>query len=106
MTERLDRIITLKTLRDVEWKQIYAYAGVTSSFVTFGCDTLPGITITHERVQNMLSKSKVVTHYTVQTERGPRRADNPTFAVRLYNEESRQIAKRRKAQAHITVRSL
>ena len=69
--------ITARVLRNAEWKAVYEYKGSSMSFVTYACDALPGLTITHET----RGRRKTRTYYSA---RG-RKTDSPTQAVRLYN---------------------
>lgn len=69
--------ITARALRQADWKKVYQYTGATTSFSTYACDALPGLTVTHEK----RGSKRTRTYYTV---RG-RQTDSPTQAVRLYN---------------------
>ena len=74
--------INNKTLRDANWRQVYRYTGDKVSFITYACDTIPGLTITKD-----LRGAKVVkTSYTV----GGKISDSPTQAVRDYNAEEKR----------------
>lgn len=73
--------ITARTLRNVEWKPVYEYAGVIS-FTIYASDALPGLTITKER----RGKRKVNTIYKFDG----RRTDSPTQVVKYYNDKARK----------------
>ncbi len=74
--------ISLKTLRDATWQQVYNYVGHLTSFVTYACDEVPGLTVTHEKRRR---RSKVVTTYSYKG----KRVDSPIAAVRLWNNEAK-----------------
>ena len=88
--------INNKTLRDANWRQVYRYTGDKVSFITYACDTIPGLTITKD-----LRGAKVVkTSYTV----GGKISDSPAQAVRDYN--AHQKAQSGRPQAPGSVEAL
>lgn len=82
--------ITARTLRNVEWKQVYNYEGTPGKgfrsygFTVYASDALPGLTITKER--RGMKRVKTTTLYKFDG----RKTDSPTQVVKYYNEKARK----------------
>lgn len=70
--------ISQRIIQEATWKCVYTYVGKTSSFRTFACDSIPGLTITHDRVGSKPTKKT----YSVNG----RKTDSVITAIRWYNQ--------------------
>lgn len=77
--------ITVRQLRGANFIQVYSYDGTSTSFVTFACDAIPGLTLTHEKRKG--SKKIVITYQC-----HGRKTDSPSQAVKFYNRVEKNVA--------------
>lgn len=96
MTERTK--ITAKKMRDVEWKCVYSYVGVNTSFKTYASEAIPGLTITHEKVGPKRSRTIYTIIVDVMSGKAciaTAKTESPSQAVKIYNAQIEKAAGRR-----------
>lgn len=72
--------ISQRMIQAADWKCVYTYVGATTSFKTFACAAIPGLTITHDKVGSRPTKKT----YSVNG----RKTDSVITAIRWYNAEA------------------
>lgn len=93
--------VTAKKMRDVEWKCVYSYIGVNTSFKTYASDAIPGLTITYDKVGSKRSKttytiSGVTSHPDLAAKsKWSAKTESPSQAVKIYNAQIEKAAGRR-----------